>query len=287
MNSYIEVIVVLPDTYGGNSYLVPVYINQNIDSNELCGYVVPEQRLVCMQYSDSDEWLRIEEIIDASPNQNNIIGGYINRSFTFEIKADEEYNSSLDKLTEREMVYDIYSRFRFGKAVEDPDKYRIYSIENNYDYNYEENQDLIPPTAFVKKINAKLITSMPHTLSKNISKLHTVNIPIEGDLSTVKATVYGKVQVILAYLEKAMVDVSSIIDTEYVSVGYNNHYKEIYPIDITNNDDLSNLPDIINTNQNTVTATKFILSWDAPNFAGRDNLKIYYIDIDDGNLLNG
>lgn len=285
MNSYIEVIVVLPDTYGGNSPSIPVYRYQNIDSNELRGYVIPGQRLVCMQYSDSDEWLKIENIIDANPSQSNIIGAYINRSFIFEIKADEEYDSSLDKLTEREMVYDIYSRFRFGKAVEDPDKYRIYSIENNY--NYEENRDLIPPTAFVKKINAKLITSMPHTISKNISKLHTINIPIEGDLSTVKATVYGKVQVILAYLEKAMVDVSGIIDTEHTSVEYNNNYKEVYPIDITNDDDQRNLPDIINTNQDTVTATKFILSWDAPNFAGRDNLKIYYIDIDDGNLLNG
>ena len=297
MSDTINVVVVYPDTYGGYQSDIPVYQNTyNLSTN--IGSVMEGQKLICEYYSD--EWLRIVGVIhnigqdgdelwlSQYNNQlDTLIGGYIDKSFTFELKSNEEYDASLDKLTEREMVYDIYSRLRFGKKLEDPDKYRTHSIQssaNNYygnQYGYY-NDPLVPATALVKKISAKLIMSMPQTISKNISRIHTVTIPISSNSydRSVSAIVYGDMELVLAYLEKAMVDVSSIMTTETIYKEYNYNYKELYPVDITDNVERQNLPNNISIPQGyytSVKTTKFTLNWDSPGFANGDNLKIYYV----------
>ena len=297
MSDTINVVVAYPDTYNGGYYLDILVYRDMYDLSSDIGSVLEGQKLIC-EYTYNDKWLRIVGVIHNigqdddqwyGPQYNaqldTLVGGYIDKSFTFEFKSDEEYDASLDKLTEREMVYDIYSRLRFGKNLEDPDKYRTHSIQssgssyygNQYGYyDYNNNDLLAPSTALVKKLNAKLIMAMPQTISKNISGIHTVTIPIgENSFDTeVSATVYGRMDVVLAYLEKAMVDVSSIITTDYESVEYEGGYKEVYPADATSvNDEMP-------TNYGGTryaSVTKFTLNWDSPGFINNDNLKIYYV----------
>ena len=296
-----KVIVICPDAYSNSPYMIsaaPIY--QSNSSNEIIGYVYIGQALIC-EYNyygkrvhildvihnissehDEDEWMR-----DYDERLNSIINGYIDKIFVFELKEDNEYCSSLDKL--REMVYDIYSRLRFGKALENPDEYRTYekksgAINNNHgnQYGYDSVSALVPPSAFVKKINAKVIMALPQTISENISNIHTVSVPIKGDSyeQDVSATVYGQMTIVLAYLEKSMVDVSKIITTKYIQVPYDGNYKEVYPSDITNSIYSENyLPEnspFPEEDQALTIATKFTLSWDDEKFANDDVLKIYY-----------
>lgn len=111
-----------------------------------------------------------------------------------------EFNPELDKITEREMVYDIYSRIKIGKNVVDPDS----------------NLTLFSPPISIQDIDVKTIMLLPTSLAFNINKLHTtyINIsPLNG--TEVSCIVSGKANLIRAYLERSLTDISTLITTDY------------------------------------------------------------------------
>lgn len=73
---------------------------------------------------------------------------------------NEEFNPELDKITEREVVYDFVNRLRIGRSIQSVDSY------NNY--------TLFSPPEKLENILARLAMANNEDLAANIGKLYTM-----------------------------------------------------------------------------------------------------------------
>ena len=112
----------------------------------------------------------------------------------------EVFNEKLDKITEREVVYDFISRLKYGKDVVDLD---------------DESTILFPQNTKVKETIQRLIMQFPDRISKNLKNIHTgalvlntgsvtynISIPKEG---TKEPTI------LLAYSERTGFDLTDCL----------------------------------------------------------------------------
>lgn len=119
--------------------------------------------------------------------------------------AEYEFNPNLDKITERELVPDIYARLSLGASISDPD-------------DDENTVELLPPTTSVLELNNKIISVLPHFIVENLPKVEVWICKINtGSTNIISLGYSGHYVMIKAYLENTMVDVSSLITVSYSS----------------------------------------------------------------------
>ena len=117
--------------------------------------------------------------------------------------AEYEFNPNLDKITERELVPDIYARLSIGASISDPD-------------DDERTVELLPATTSVLELNNKIISILPHFMVENLSKIEVFIKEIKVGNTTILARyASGHYILIKAYLENTMTDVSSLISVSY------------------------------------------------------------------------
>ena len=107
------------------------------------------------------------------------------------------FNPQLDKITEREVVYDFISRLTYGKDVVDPD--------NNQTI-------LLPRQTLVKESIEKLIMQFPDRISKNIQNIHTNILVTDTGSVTYNISIpkyHGKsATILLAYSDRTGFDLT-------------------------------------------------------------------------------
>lgn len=120
--------------------------------------------------------------------------------------ADLPFNPDLDKITERELVPNIYARLKLGDTIYDP--------------NSDENEQLLNKDTSVLQLTQQIINILPLKLVKHIPDGIVVDIWDIG-LSNTHNVQYGnrKFKLIAAYLERSGIDVTSLFTTEYTSSG--------------------------------------------------------------------
>lgn len=126
------------------------------------------------------------------------------------INSGDIFDPIVDKITEREMVYDIYERSTAGKPVTDNINGVIYFSEGSS----------------LKKIDTQTIKGLPSYVANNIDGLMVTEINITAGSISNTATVYftdiekfdimaprnTNYTILGAYLERVNVDVKSLIN---------------------------------------------------------------------------
>lgn len=120
--------------------------------------------------------------------------------------ADLPFNPDLDKITERELVPNIYARLKLGDTIYDPDS--------------DEEDQLLNKDTSVLQLTQQIINILPLKLVKHIPDGIVVDIWNMG-LSNTYNIQYGnrKFELIAAYLERSGIDIASLFTTEYTSSG--------------------------------------------------------------------
>ena len=129
-----------------------------------------------------------------------------------------DFNPNIDKITERELVPDIYERVIIDKDLKDSDNI---------------NKTFFKAKTHLNTIDSKIIASLPTSLSNNIENIHTkyINIDTEHISYTVTLEVpstdtgNGTIVLLRAYLERTLVDIRSLMNivesNNTMSVTYN------------------------------------------------------------------
>ena len=116
-----------------------------------------------------------------------------------------DFNPNIDKITERELVPDIYERVITSEGLNDPDN---------------SNKKFFKAKTHLNTIDGKIIASLPDSLSNNIENIHTKCI--NSNTTDVRYTFTleapstdtdnGTIIVLLrAYLERTLVDIRSLM----------------------------------------------------------------------------
>lgn len=127
-----------------------------------------------------------------------------------------DFNPNIDKITERELVPDIYERTTIGKPLESLD-----GITG------------APKTIFFAKstplseIDSKLIMSLPESISLNISRIHMCTIDINTFSIHYNVTFPipedsdgNNIEIAAAYLENTLTNVKSLLQQIQVEDDY-------------------------------------------------------------------
>ena len=117
-----------------------------------------------------------------------------------------DFNPNIDKITERELVPDIYERIIIGEDLKDSD---------NIDKTFFKAK------THLNTIDSKIIASLPTSLSNNIENIHTKYINIDTEHISYTVTLEApstdtdngtKMVLLRAYLERTLVDIRSLMD---------------------------------------------------------------------------
>ena len=117
-----------------------------------------------------------------------------------------DFNSNIDKITERELVPDIYERVITSKDLNDPDN---------------SEKKFFKAETHLNTIDSKIIASLPTSLSNNIENIHTKYINIDTEHISYTVTLEApstdtdngtKMVLLRAYLERTLVDIRSLMD---------------------------------------------------------------------------
>lgn len=117
-----------------------------------------------------------------------------------------DFNPNIDKITERELVPDIYERVIIDKDLKDSD---------NIDKTFFKAK------THLNTIDSKIIASLPTSLSNNIENIHTKYINIDTEHTSYTVTLEApstdtdngtKMVLLRAYLERTLVDIRSLMD---------------------------------------------------------------------------
>ena len=84
-----------------------------------------------------------------------------------------DFNSNIDKITERELVPDIYERVITSKDLNDPDN---------------SEKKFFKAETHLNTIDSKIIASLPTSLSNNIENIHTKYINIDTEHTSYTVT---------------------------------------------------------------------------------------------------
>ena len=124
-----------------------------------------------------------------------------------------DFNSNIDKITERELVPDIYERVIIGEDLKDLDNK---DLDNIYKTFFKAGTHL-------NTIDSKIIASLPTSLSNNIENIHTKYINIDTEHTSYTVTLEApstdtdngtKMVLLRAYLERTLVDIRSLMNTD-------------------------------------------------------------------------
>lgn len=153
----------------------------------------------------------------------------------------EEFNPNLDKVTERDVVPDFYSRLKLGKPFADPDipEQFLGGLEDLVIFKAGTN---------VKFINEKMAICLPTNIVNNLSRIHVTNELISKD-EEVSVYLPKTAHIILAYSEKTQTDLTSLFV-----------FDEEASADIATN--------------------KYTMTLDVP-YQNEDNIKFYYYKDDE------
>lgn len=118
-----------------------------------------------------------------------------------------EFNSDLDKITEQELVPNIYSRMKINCELLN---------DNNLGFNMDD--------ITIKDVDTKIISSLPTFISDNIQIIYSTRINIYEGNDNINTLVaidtstnnYRYPVIIKAYLESASIDVTSLIRQELI-----------------------------------------------------------------------
>lgn len=126
--------------------------------------------------------------------------------------AELDFNQSLDKITEREVVFDFFSRLSLGYNLNDPD---------------DANTTIFNSGANVKNILAKTIMALPTTIALNLADIHTKYIEINttsAQTTSIEVLIPKDCIILLAYAERARVDLKDLFE-EISIIGDNKKYR--------------------------------------------------------------
>ena len=121
--------------------------------------------------------------------------------------ADLPFDPNLDKITERELVPNIYARLKLGDTIYDPDS--------------DEEDQLLNKDTSVLQLTQQIINILPLKLVKHIPDGIVVDIWTILKSSKDRYMQYSnrKFELIAAYLERSGIDIASLFTTEYTSSG--------------------------------------------------------------------
>lgn len=107
------------------------------------------------------------------------------------------FNAELDKITEREVVYDFVSRLKIGKSFTDPDN---------------ESTIIFDPPTKLKDIMRKAVMALPTTIALNLDEIHTtyINIQANNEYNEISIVFPSKTTLLLAYSERTQTDLTSL-----------------------------------------------------------------------------
>lgn len=116
--------------------------------------------------------------------------------------AEFEFNPDIDKITERELVPNIYERVTIGEDLKHFD---------------DDSKTFFKRETHLNIIDSKIIASFPTSLSDNIENIHIGSVDIDRDgMTTYVITLLppptgSRIIILRAYLERTLVDVRSLL----------------------------------------------------------------------------
>lgn len=121
--------------------------------------------------------------------------------------ANLPFNPDLDKITERELVPNIYARLKLGDTIYRP--------------NRDGKVQLLNEDTSVLQLTQQIINILPLKLVKHIPDGVVVDIWPISRSSKDRYMEYGnrKFELIAAYLERSGIDITSLFTTEYINSG--------------------------------------------------------------------
>ena len=120
---------------------------------------------------------------------------------------DLPFDPNLDKITERELVPNIYARLKLGDTIYDP--------------NRDGEVQLLNEDTSVLQLTQQIINILPLKLVKHIPDGIVVDIWTILKSSKDRYMQYSnrKFELIAAYLERSGIDITSLFTTEYINSG--------------------------------------------------------------------
>ena len=118
--------------------------------------------------------------------------------------ADLPFNPDLDKITERELVPNIYARLKLGDVIYNPD---------------DDVELLLDKNTSVLQLTQQIINILPVKLARRIPDGVVVEIWNIGLTNTCNVVRNNKYKLIAAYLERSGIDIASLFGTTYTSSG--------------------------------------------------------------------
>ena len=111
--------------------------------------------------------------------------------------ANVPFDSKVDKITERETVFDFFERTKTGRVLADPDS----------------SLQLFPNNTFLTEIASKLVMMNHQTLSENIKDIHTTFIDVDANsVGSVRVSLPAGSTLIKAYSEQSGEDLTDCFD---------------------------------------------------------------------------
>ena len=147
----------------------------------------------------------------------------------------EEFNPNLDKITERDVVPDFYSRLKIGKPFANPDisEERLSESPDSIIFNTGTN---------VKIINEKIAMCLPTSILNDLNRIHITDVSINTDdaLSEIEIYLPKTAHIILAYSEKTQIDLTNlfVLDEEASASIETNKYTMVLDTPYQNKDNI-------------------------------------------------
>ena len=112
--------------------------------------------------------------------------------------ANVPFNPRVDKITERETVFDFWERLTTGRVLQDPDS----------------SLQLFPADTYLTEIAGKLAMMNHQTLCENIENIHTTFINVaSGSNGSIRVSLPTGSTLIKAYSEQSGEDLTDCFDS--------------------------------------------------------------------------